>query len=145
MLLPDQTYEQCQDKLETLKILKKILHGSTELLEPTIFPGTKHTSEIPKQQTPGKQNADQPISIKEHSRSGQNHFTSEPILEAPGKVSEFFDNIPDFVGEPLGPFSIPKKKLVEKEKDDIFKECENILQKHRIRPDFFCRYRKAQE
>lgn len=59
-------------------------------------------------------------------------------------TSEFFNNIPEFKGVPLRPFSIPPDKQGPlKTNANLLKECESFLFKHRIRPDFFCRYRKA--
>lgn len=87
-------------------------------------------------------------------------FEEEIILPAPhqekpadpkkvfAKTCEFFDNIPEYRGDPLGPFSIPLRKernTSQKTNPNILKECESYLTKYRIRPEFFCRYRKAME
>uniref|UniRef100_A0A182Q676 Uncharacterized protein n=1 Tax=Anopheles farauti TaxID=69004 RepID=A0A182Q676_9DIPT len=64
------------------------------------------------------------------------------------KTSDFFNNIPEFQGEALGPFSIESKA---NEPDwgnirtnvDILRACELFLMRHRMRPDFFCKYKMA--
>lgn len=116
-------------------------------------------------------------------------------------TADFFNNIPDYVGEPLRPFSLaagaetaaeaaaaaaaaatiaaphPQRSAAERRRrrqqrherrrepksngqtkptaadvendsggggpKDVLKECEEFLHSHRIRPDFFCRYRQA--
>lgn len=99
-----------------------------------------------------------------------------------GRTTEFFNNIPDYLGDPFRPFSLsavaeaaaadkdgerlPRRALRPSARDnadekrqrprpaaagrsakedsaDVLKECEQFLHTHRIRPDFFCRYRKA--
>lgn len=61
------------------------------------------------------------------------------------QTCDFFNNIPEYHGEPLGPFSIPKAYKMSHTTADLLKECEILLNKYRIRPDFFCRYREAME
>uniref|UniRef100_A0A182NAV0 Uncharacterized protein n=1 Tax=Anopheles dirus TaxID=7168 RepID=A0A182NAV0_9DIPT len=64
------------------------------------------------------------------------------------KTSDFFNNIPEFQGEALGPFSIESKG---NEPDwgsirtnvDVLRACELFLMRHRMRPDFFCKYKTA--
>lgn len=65
--------------------------------------------------------------------------------ESYDQTSDFFNNVPDFMGEPLGPFSIPHVKNSQQTSADLMRECELFLYRHRMRPDFFCRYRKAVE
>ena len=56
------------------------------------------------------------------------------------KTSDFFNNIPEFHGESLGPFSF---KTDMRTNIDILRACELFLLKNRIRPDFFCKYNKV--
>lgn len=118
MLLPDQTYDQCQQIIAPLKALKIILE----------------CNEI-------ESNLKTKIRLNKEPKNEETFI--EPAPENYGKTFEFFDNIPDYVGEPLGPFSLPDKKVFGKTNADVLKVCEQFLHKHRIRPDFFCRYRKA--
>lgn len=82
-----------------------------------------------------------------------------------GRTSEFFNNIPDYLGDPYRPFSLAQGAVTPDvqrsrrpeagdrlhahagraaaESADVLKECEQFLHTHRIRSDFFCRYRKA--
>ncbi|XP_058056598.1 uncharacterized protein LOC131207977 [Anopheles bellator] len=64
------------------------------------------------------------------------------------RTSDFFNNIPEFQGEALGPFSIAGKGAEPdwgsiRTNVDILRACELFLMHHRIRPDFFCKYKKA--
>lgn len=58
------------------------------------------------------------------------------------KTSDFFNNIPEFQGESLGPFSLKNKNdLNIRTNIDILRACELFLMRNRIRPDFFCKYK----
>ncbi|XP_055638009.1 uncharacterized protein LOC129776408 [Toxorhynchites rutilus septentrionalis] len=60
------------------------------------------------------------------------------------KTSDFFNNIPEFQGESLGPFSLhDKNDLNIRTNIDILRACELFLMRNRIRPDFFCKYKKV--
>lgn len=60
------------------------------------------------------------------------------------KTSDFFNNIPEFQGESLGPFSLDNKnELNIRTNIDILRACELFLMRNRIRPDFFCKYKKV--
>ncbi|XP_053691806.1 myosin-G heavy chain [Sabethes cyaneus] len=60
------------------------------------------------------------------------------------KTSDFFNNIPEFQGESLGPFSLNNKNdLNIRTNIDILRACELFLMRNRIRPDFFCKYKKV--
>ncbi|XP_035905018.1 uncharacterized protein LOC118509047 [Anopheles stephensi] len=64
------------------------------------------------------------------------------------KTSDFFNNIPEFQGEALGPFSITAKRTEPdwgsiRTNVDILRACELFLMRHRMRPDFFCKYKTA--
>ncbi|XP_058122312.1 uncharacterized protein LOC131293118 [Anopheles ziemanni] len=64
------------------------------------------------------------------------------------KTSDFFNNIPEFHGEALGPFSLADKRTEPdwgsiRTNVDILRACELFLMRHRMRPDFFCKYTKA--
>uniref|UniRef100_A0A8W7PCX1 Uncharacterized protein n=1 Tax=Anopheles coluzzii TaxID=1518534 RepID=A0A8W7PCX1_ANOCL len=64
------------------------------------------------------------------------------------KTSDFFNNIPEFQGEALGPFSIANKGTEPdwgsiRTNVDILRACELFLMRHRMRPDFFCKYKTA--
>ncbi|GAB0095316.1 hypothetical protein DMENIID0001_106810 [Sergentomyia squamirostris] len=71
------------------------------------------------------------------------------------KTANFFNNIPEFAGQPLGPFTRQSPDGVATKSPhhdtsvhtnmDILRACEMFLFKHRIRPDFFCRYKKAMD
>lgn len=156
MLLPDQTYEQCQVILAPLKVIRKILVDSKvepELLEiskPNI-PNNGHVHRNTAKSV--KTKSEKVRKIGRSSEEVDNVFISADRGETPDsfrKTSEFFNNIPDYAGNPMGPFSLPNKTTTENEvkskaSADVLKECELFLHKHRIRPDFFCRYRKALE
>lgn len=133
MLLPDQTYEQCQDILAPLEALRKILEDSK--FEPRLDDGTNY-----------KQNNVEKKKIEKLKKLVENNVDEDVRSCSPesyGKTSEFFNNIPIYTGEPLGPFSLTNKRTSIRTSADVLKECESFLYKHRIRPDFFCRYRKA--
>lgn len=134
MLLPDQTYEQCQDILAPLEALRKILEDSK--FEPRLDDGNNYKQNVTNS---GKKK------IEKSKKDGENNVDEIRSCspESYGKTSEFFNNIPVYTGEPLGPFSIPNKRTSIRTSADVLKECELFLYKHRIRPDFFCRYRKA--
>ncbi|XP_053673642.1 uncharacterized protein LOC128723903 [Anopheles nili] len=64
------------------------------------------------------------------------------------KTSDFFNNIPEFQGEALGPFSITGKRTEPnwsgiRTNVDVLRACELFLVRHRMRPDFFCKYKTA--
>lgn len=151
LLLPDQTYEQCQDLLTPLIVLKRLLTNAD--FRPKIeidLNGKKSTNnaatirrsyecQFRGQRSNGESNGTTPTDedveneIRIRTPNGYEH------------TSEFFNNIPEFNGEPLGPFSIPNTRETSKTTADLLKECEMFLYKYRIKPDFFCRYRKAME
>jgi len=134
MLLPDQTYEQCQDILAPLEALRKILEDSK--FEPRLDDGTNYKPNVTNLEKKKIEKCKKVVEINvDEIRS------CSP--ESYGKTSEFFNNIPIYTCEPLGPFSIPNKRTSIRTSADVLKECELFLYKHRIRPDFFCRYRKA--
>lgn len=136
MLLPDQTYEQCQDILAPLEALRKILEDSK--FEPRLDDGTNFKQNGINVE---KKKVEKLKKIVENNQNEMDIRSCSP--ESYGKTSEFFNNIPIYTGEPLGPFSIPNKRTSIRTSADVLKECESFLYKHRIRPDFFCRYRKA--
>lgn len=73
-------------------------------------------------------------------------WDSSDTSQSYDNTSDFFNNIPEFDGEPLGPFSLNDKCNDNKTahiSDDVLKEFETFLWRYRIRPDFFCRYRKV--
>uniref|UniRef100_A0A182F1G6 Uncharacterized protein n=1 Tax=Anopheles albimanus TaxID=7167 RepID=A0A182F1G6_ANOAL len=111
-----------------------------------------------------------PTEDKEHHQRSTNeaspaadHTAADAMTERCDdydRTSDFFNNIPEFQGEPLGPFSLAGKQTrPEPEPDpdpdpdadwasirtnvDILRACELFLVRHRIRPDFFCKYKKA--
>lgn len=61
------------------------------------------------------------------------------------KTTEFFNNIPDFQGETILPFTLTNKNdgVGGSSNFDLFRACELFLVKNRIRPDFFCKYKSA--
>lgn len=132
MLLPDQTYEQCQQILLPLKAIRKILKDSA------CIDGGPSSNEPAENGT---------ATAKLTASPNITDDCTDDYL----RTAEFFNNIPDFTGDPLGPFSLPDKTadatdpVRHKASADVLKECELFLFKHRIRPDFFCRYRKGQE
>lgn len=134
MLLPDQTYEQCQDILAPLEALRKILEESK--YEPRLDDGNNYKQDVASVEKKKTEKLNRAV-----DNSDNELRSCSP--ESYGKTSEFFNNIPLYTGEPLGPFSIPNKRTSIRTSADVLKECESFLYKHRIRPDFFCRYRKA--
>lgn len=134
MLLPDQTYEQCQDILAPLEALRKILEDSK--FEPRLDDGINYKQNVVNVE---KKKIDK---LKKLIENNDDEVRSSSP-ESYGKTSEFFNSIPVYTGEPLGPFSLPNKRTSIRTSADVLKECEQFLYKHRIRPDFFCRYRKA--
>lgn len=134
MLLPDQTYEQCQDILAPLEALRKILEESK--FEPRLDDGNNCKQNVMNVE---KRKVEKLKRLVENNNDDERSCSPESY----GKTSEFFNNIPIYTGEPLGPFSIPNKRTSIRTSADVLKECESFLYKHRIRPDFFCRYRNA--
>lgn len=153
LLLPDQTYEQYQGEktLTTsspLIALKRILSDANFCPKIPQFDGLPNGKKITlrNEQQNSNFNGFFGISMANSSktdRSEREQRTSTP--ESFKQTCDFFNNIPEFNGEPLGPFSIPKAHKMSNADADLLKECELILYKYRIRPDFFCRYRKAME
>lgn len=151
LLLPDQTYEQCQDLLAPLMTLKSLLNGTafhskTKGVANGIGARSqrdqvKQTSFEYEHEIYDSDDSDDD-SLLGTSESGSTRVHTPEIFE---RTSEFFNNIPDFNGEPLGPFSIPNSRETSRTTADLLKECEMFLYKYRIRPDFFCRYRRAME
>lgn len=153
MLLPDQTYEQCQDMLAPLVALKRILNDTES--KPQIETEYKGKCNIVEDQS-----EDSGDEVNEKDDIVKCGPTVDNATDAPGdkdtderlhtpesydQTSDFFNNVPDFNGEPLGPFSISYARDSQRTSADLMKECELFLHRHRIRPDFFCRYRKAME
>lgn len=156
LLLPDQTYEQYQGEktlttTSPLIALKRILNDANFCPKFSQFDGLPDSG---KKKTP-------PRTVQTHSFNGffginlgQNSSSTSRTTEREKRTDtpesfkqtcDFFNNIPEFHGEPLGPFSIPKEHKISNADADLLKECELILYKYRIRPDFFCRYGKAME
>lgn len=145
LLLPDQTYEQCQHVLTPLIALRRLLNDAD--YRPKIEFDTNGGKSAPYsafkvQTTIGRSDCG---STTTQSDGSDDHKVRADSPESYEQTSEFFNNIPDFNGEPLGPFSIPQTRDNVKTTADLLKECEQFLYKYRIRPDFFCRYRKAME
>lgn len=157
LLLPDQTYEQYQGE-KTLTTspfiaLKRILSDAN------FCPKIPHFDGLPRFETNSKKSLPRNVPTNVNGffgihlgnvsctsktdRNEREQRTSTP--ESFQQTCDFFNNIPEFHGEPLGPFSIPKANRTSNNDADLLKECELLLYKYRIRPDFFCRYRKAME
>lgn len=163
LLLPDQTYEQYQGQPDTLPspliALKHLLNNTN--FYPKIPPIPEHTNGSINGKNSSNQSGSLPngnAKIKSTNNQNNVHSTSATKMERAvdkehriitpdsyDETSEFFNNIPDYNGEPLGPFSIPNAREISNTTADLLKECEMFLDKYRIRPDFFCRYRKAME
>lgn len=140
LLLPDQTYEQCQDELTPLIALRRLLNDADYRPKITVETNGKPTAFV--EQSIGRSDCG---STTTQSDGSDDHKVRADTPASYEQTSEFFNNIPDFNGEPLGPFSIPQTQDNVKTTADLLKECETFLYKYRIRPDFFCRYRKAME
>lgn len=156
LLLPDQTYEQYQGEktltTSPLIALKRILSDANFCPKIPNFDGLTRNFEVN-----GKKAISRNASTNVNGFFGiqLGNFTSTTKTEQRNdgagtpesfqQTCDFFNNIPEFNGEPLGPFSIPKANRMSNNDADLLKECELLLYKYRIRPDFFCRYRKAME
>lgn len=136
LLLPDETYDECKDQnpLASMKALQNLLINTK--FEPHI---TKTDSDEKISSCTSK------IKFIKHVQPIEQPEVQSNELKDFEKISEFFNNIPEFVGEPLRPFRKEDAKDRTRTEADIIKECERFLQKYRIKPDFFCRYRKALE
>lgn len=139
MLLPDQTYEQAYTP-QNIPLHKNILAITKQ--------SVIHTNILTKSNKPKKLD----ITSESESDSETNSDSDQDDRKKFEKTTEFFNNIPEYSGEPLGPFSIPlintnndTKTSIKTKQDDIIRECETFLWKYRIRPDFFCRYRQVKE
>lgn len=136
LLLPDQTYEQCQDTLTPLIALNHIIHGGnfkTIEEKQTINMARKFVLACSAEDSFNSQN----INV-------DNDVSRSQTPESYSNTSEFFNKIPDFDGETIQPFHLPSNKSNTLNNNaDLLRECESFLYKYRIRPDFFCRYRKA--
>ncbi|KAH8266593.1 hypothetical protein KR018_002731, partial [Drosophila ironensis] len=102
--------------------------------------------------------------------SVQRSKSSDASSSSYERTADFFENIPDFLGDSLPSFLYspqeqqdvqPKgrerikdeEECVESEstsdrsencdEDDVLRLCEDFLCRHRMRPDFFCQYHKA--
>lgn len=157
LLLPDQTYEQYQGEktltTSPLIALKRILSDAN------FCPKIPHFDGLPRFEANGKKTSPRngPTNVNgffgihlgnstgpaKTERNDREQRTGTP--ESFQQTCDFFNNIPEYNGEPLGPFSIPKVNRVSNNDADLLKECELLLYKYRIRPDFFCRYGKAME
>lgn len=172
MLLPDQTYEQCQDMLAPVVALKRILDDTEskpqieiEYNEKSIVTNDDNDDNNTKKKKNEHENGGDWSDVddeddddhgnknelemlivngdeNEHQDEKRDRFDTP---ESYDQTSDFFNNVPDFHGEPLGPFSIPHVKNSQQTSADLMRECELFLYRHRIRPDFFCRYRKVVE
>lgn len=164
LLLPDQTYEQYQGQ-KTLSTSSPLITLKRILSDTTFCPKITQQFTEPKniQQHPNTNGKPKPIlrsakaaaarmdfdtffsgiGTKTASHSTKTDRASTP--EGFKQTCDFFNNIPEFNGEPLGPFSIPKSFKMSHTTADLLKECEILLNKYHIRPDFFCRYRQAME
>lgn len=151
MLLPDQTYEQCQDMLAPLVALKRILDDTESKPQIEIEYGEKCTAD-------GLRNDGHGCDVVDRTRTAvgetvgatpvdnaaeEDRYNGNETPESYERTSDFFNNIPEFNGEPLGPFSVPHARDSQQTSADLMRECELFLYRHRIRPDFFCRYRKV--
>lgn len=153
MLLPDQTYEQCQVILAPLKAIRKILEESN--VEPKLLETSQSTTNSSNAAKSVKTKSEKVRKIDRSSKKIDDVLGADRVRgetpESFRKTSEFFNNIPDYAGDPMGPFSLPHQTTTDDNEvksqtsADVLKECELFLHKHRIRPDFFCRYRKALE
>lgn len=144
LLLPDQTYEQCQHVLTPLIALRRLLNDAD--YRPKIeFDSNGKTISFAAFKEHSIEHSGDSGSTTTQSDGCDDHKVRADSPESYEQTSEFFNNIPDFNGEPLGPFSIPQTRDNVKTTADLLKECELFLYKYRIRPDFFCRYRKAIE
>lgn len=168
MLLPDQTYEQCHDMLAPVVALKRILDDTESKPQIEIEYNEKSIVTNDDSDNNNKKNNGQVSGgggawsdtaaddgnkhelemliaggdENEHQDEKTDRFSTP---ESYDQTSDFFNNVPDFHGEPLGPFSIPHVKNSQQTSADLMRECELFLYRHRIRPDFFCRYRKVVE
>ncbi|XP_055304747.1 uncharacterized protein LOC129569673 [Sitodiplosis mosellana] len=165
LLLPDQTYEQYQGEktltTSPLIALKRIL-GDANFCPKIPHFDVGLPNGVPKGKTSTTRNGQNGnfngfFGIHLGNSSGSSNKTGEQRtknVQQPQRTDtpesfkatcDFFNNIPEFHGEPLGPFSIPKAHKMSDADADLLKECELLLNKYRIRPDFFCRYRKAMD
>lgn len=158
LLLPDQTYEQYQGEktLTTtpLLALKRLLSDANFCPKiPHVF--DTHVKKNGTQSASSHANGFFGLNLgnvlggTKIDRNDQEKQKQQQLRpgtpESFQQTNDFFNNIPEFHGEPLGVFSIPKANRMSNNDADLLKECELLLYKYRIRPDFFCRYRKAME
>lgn len=153
MLLPDQTYEQYQDVSAPLLALKRMLFNIDSRPQIEIECNGKYCVENSDENVSCSQNTSDNLAISTRNDAGETEkFQSTETVEEARvdtpenyeQISEFFNNVPEYTGQPLGPFSIPQTdEDSKKNRADLLKECELFLYKHRIRPDFFCRYRRV--
>lgn len=172
LLLPDQTYEQYRGETvvphSPLGALKRILGDVAFGPKPAVhFAEPLHTT-VRTPPTNGKRSTtatthgqrNRIANVQSHLEAffgvmGNTHTGTKheqryreyrvPTPEGFEQTAAFFNNIPEFHGEAPGPFSIPKHNKLSYRTEDLLKECEELLNKYRIKPDFFCRYRKAME
>lgn len=146
MLLPDQTYEQAYPP-HNIPLHKNIIAAKQQ--------SNGSTPPTSKSNIPNKLNITSESESDSDSESESDQFHDDHRKNF-DKTTEFFNNIPEYSGEPLGPFSIPLintnndiktsiKTSIKTNQDDILRECESFLWKYRIRPEFFCRYRQVKE
>lgn len=158
MLLPDQTYEQCQAILTPILAIRKILQDSRFDIVTSSTADSKQNVRSnglrSKRAALGKLRRidDNDDNVDYNKGAKDRGATPENFV----KTSDFFNNIPDYMGDPLGPFGMPNEtECADGDGEngshqinnaaDVLKECEEFLHTHRIRSDFFCRYRKAIE
>jgi hypothetical protein len=169
MLLPDQTYEQANPAQDILTsygqligeddediIEKKLFLASLKAnLKVSTLPRSKqklkdriNSDDVQSLHTFGEHNvaAEEEKSRMEEKKNAKNAQRRDNGDENYERTSEFFNNIPEFDGEALGPFSVHSKQDFSiRTNVDLLKACEVFLETHRIRPDFFCKYRSAVE
>lgn len=150
MLLPDQTYEQVDNNSHDHDV-EKLDDNYKRILHTTEFTVHDEKVNVIENVNQGKFETEENLTeeINELIDSTESE-TSEKRDDSPenfSKTSEFFNNIPEFCGEPLGPFTLKSKndEPSVQTSPDILRECESFLGKYRIRPEFFCRYRRAME
>lgn len=162
LLLPDQTYEQYQGQ-KTLSTPSPLITLKRFLADANFCPKVTQFAEQTIQRSNPNGKPKTPVRTEKPAATVQLDFDTffknmgNKIAPNPSKTDrvctpesfkqtcDFFNNIPEFNGEPLGPFSIPKASKTSHTTADLLKECEILLNKYRIRPDFFCRYREAME
>ncbi|XP_037959000.1 uncharacterized protein LOC119688392 [Teleopsis dalmanni] len=146
MLLPDETYEDYEEKLNFRRIFTKDIKDSKANLKLLANRANFITSPDVVTQGGGLTQRDHDVNSVSFTSGSYEYNT------------DFFNNIPDFMGETFPPCTFEHQcsdgrsdtatsrsnsDIDSNATSEVLRICKDFLWRHRMRPDFFCQYHKA--